>query len=141
MHDSNSDLLEVLGSDFQIIVLLGVGSYGSVYKARERSTGTIMAIKVIKPDSGKGQVHRSAIAEVDTLDALQADCPHICGRVYHPIAFGGRRGFILFLKYYDFDLRGIIESAPRGLSPPQVKCYARQLLAGVAFCRSRNILH
>ena len=46
---SLDDAAEVLGERFEVIDFLGQGGMGSVFKAREKSTGTIFAVKLLNP--------------------------------------------------------------------------------------------
>src|SRR5581483_1624478 len=41
---------EVLGGDFEIEALLGQGGMGAVYRARQRSTDALRAVKVMLPE-------------------------------------------------------------------------------------------
>ena len=43
---------------YDLLEELGVGGYGTVYRALQRHTGTVVAIKVVKPHDGQQRVAR-----------------------------------------------------------------------------------
>ena len=42
--------------DYEMITRLGGGSFADVYKAREKSTGDLVAIKILKKNIQNGQI-------------------------------------------------------------------------------------
>jgi serine/threonine protein kinase len=80
MSSSDAEQFETLAGEYQIIALLGSGTFGSVYRARERGSGMIVAMKLIKLDPATGEIDHSARTEVTTLQTLAA-CENIatCG--------------------------------------------------------------
>jgi serine/threonine protein kinase len=57
---------------YQLLAKLGEGGYGKVYKARDRTTGQIVAIKVLTADRGGDPLHRKRFEQefraANTLD-------------------------------------------------------------------------
>ena len=51
----NSSVLAALGQRYEILDEAGHGSMGSVYKARDRETGEIVALKLLKPEIASDQ--------------------------------------------------------------------------------------
>ena len=66
-----------------------------------------------------------------------------------PVAVGGqgvsaltRHGSVfMVMEYLDYDLGGLLETPEMRFSSVHIKCYAKQLLDGVAYMHSNNILH
>ena len=48
----------VLGGEFEIAGLIGEGGMGSVYEARQKSTGAVRAVKVMRAEIAKGEEFR-----------------------------------------------------------------------------------
>jgi len=53
---------------YEILELLGKGSFGQVFKCKDHKTGVVIALKVIK---NKKRFHQQAIVEVRVLDAIR----------------------------------------------------------------------
>ncbi|KAJ1654398.1 Cyclin-dependent kinase catalytic subunit [Dispira simplex] len=116
---------------------VGEGTYGVVYKARERTTGRIVAMKKIRLESEDEGVPSTAIREISLLKELDhenivrlLDIVHSEAKLY------------LVFEFLDLDLKRYMEStAPAGLTAQHVKSYMHQLVKGIAFCHSHRILH
>lgn len=55
---------------FELIEAIGQGSYGTVYKAREKSTGELKAIKIIQIE--KEEMLQSCIKELSFLEICKS---------------------------------------------------------------------
>jgi formylglycine-generating enzyme required for sulfatase activity/tRNA A-37 threonylcarbamoyl transferase component Bud32 len=66
----------VLGGDFEIAGLIGEGGMGSVYEARQRSTGATRAIKVMRADLAKGEQFRRRF-ELEARVASRIESDHV----------------------------------------------------------------
>ncbi|XP_031116998.1 probable serine/threonine-protein kinase At1g54610 isoform X2 [Ipomoea triloba] len=118
---------------------VGQGTYSNVYKARDRNSGKIVALKKVRFDTSEPESVKFMAREIIILQKLN-----------HPniIKLEGvatsRMQYSLYLVF-DFmpsDLSTIItrpDAAP--LTEPQVKCYMQQLLSGLQHCHERGILH
>lgn len=42
-----------IGDRYQIVARVGVGAVATIYRARETSTGTDVAVKVVRPEIGR----------------------------------------------------------------------------------------
>ena len=51
-------------SSFQKIEKIGEGTYGIVYKARDRKTGNLVALKKIRPESENECIPSTTILEI-----------------------------------------------------------------------------
>ncbi len=56
---------------YQKLEKIGEGTYGVVYKARDRNTGDIVALKKIRLESEEEGVPSTAIREISILKELQ----------------------------------------------------------------------
>nr|GME04763.1 probable serine/threonine-protein kinase At1g54610 [Ipomoea batatas]GME18339.1 probable serine/threonine-protein kinase At1g54610 [Ipomoea batatas] len=123
---------------FDKIDKIGSGTYSNVYKARDRKTGKIVALKKVRFDTSEPESIKFMAREILILQKL--DHPNI-------IKLEGlatsRMQFSLYLvfEYAQCDLSSIISRPDGRLTEPQVKCYMLQLLCGLQHCHERGILH
>ncbi|KAI3659877.1 hypothetical protein MP638_003377 [Amoeboaphelidium occidentale] len=122
---------------YQKIEKLGEGTYGIVYKAQNKETGTIVALKRIRLDDEDEGVPCTAIREIALLKELKH--PHIVKLVD---VLHTEKKLTLIFEYLDSDLKKYIDS----LSSPQLevnlaKGLLFQLLKGIEFCHEHRVLH
>ena len=73
---------------YQKLEKIGEGTYGVVYKAKHRDTGTIIALKKIRLEQEDEGVPSTAIREISLLKELQHPNIVRCAAV-HSITLGG----------------------------------------------------
>ncbi|XP_049348122.1 probable serine/threonine-protein kinase At1g54610 [Solanum verrucosum] len=118
---------------------VGQGTYSNVYKARDRKSGKIVALKKVRFDTSEPESVKFMAREIIILKKL--DHPNI-------IKLEGlatsRMHYSLYLVF-DFmqsDLTKLINHTQGiRLTQPQIKCYMEQLLSGLEHCHERGILH
>ncbi|VDD77464.1 unnamed protein product [Mesocestoides corti] len=132
--------------------IIGAGTYGTVYRAREKVTGRQFAIKKIVVDkySFDNGIPASTMREIGVLIELdQFKHPNIVG--VHEIIHEDRSISIVF-ECVDWDLRTYMDSLKKsgykpkglrngGLPGPLVKSFTRQLLDALRFCHQYKIIH
>ncbi|CAN0865316.1 Probable serine/threonine-protein kinase At1g54610 [Linum grandiflorum] len=118
--------------------LIGQGTYSNVYKARDRDSGKIVALKKVRFDTSEAESIKFMAREIMVLQKL--DHPNIIK--LEGIATS-RMQYSLYLvfDYMQSDLTRIISRPSQRLTEPQVKCYMQQLLMGLEHCHERGILH
>mmetsp|Transcript_3689 Transcript_3689/g.7057 ORF Transcript_3689/g.7057 Transcript_3689/m.7057 type:complete len:437 (-) Transcript_3689:487-1797(-) len=130
---------------FELLEQIGEGTYGEVWKARDRGTGEEVALKKVRMGQEREGFPLTAIREIKLLKTLRHENV-ICLK---EIVMGGRddeskRGkdsiFMVF-EYMDHDLFGLMDTPTIKFRPDQIKCYMHQLLTGLAYCHSREVLH
>ncbi|GFR96873.1 cyclin-dependent kinase 2 [Elysia marginata] len=123
---------------FQKIEKIGEGTYGVVYKAKEKVSGKHVALKKIRLDAESEGVPSTAIREIALLKELEhqnvvrlLDVIHCESKLY------------LVFEYLTKDLKKYMDSFPPSehLNPALIKSYMYQLLSGIAYCHSHRILH
>ncbi|KAH9691856.1 protein kinase domain-containing protein [Citrus sinensis] len=117
---------------------VGQGTYSNVYKALDRDTGKIVALKKVKFDTSEPHSVKFMAREIMILQKL--DHPNI---VKLEGLATSRMQYSLYLvfEFMQTDLARIISNPEGKLTEPQVKCYMQQLLSGLQHCHDRGILH
>ncbi|KAK9216392.1 hypothetical protein WN944_008401 [Citrus x changshan-huyou] len=117
---------------------VGQGTYSNVYKALDRDTGKIVALKKVKFDTSEPESVKFMAREIMILQKL--DHPNV---VKLEGLATSRMQYSLYLvfEFMQTDLARIISNHEGKLTEPQVKCYMQQLLSGLQHCHDRGILH
>ncbi|KAG0515782.1 hypothetical protein BDA96_10G307300 [Sorghum bicolor] len=115
---------------------VGEGSYSSVYKARERGTGRIVALKKVEFNRSESESVRFMAREIQFLRRL--DHPNVMK--LEGVATSRRSIYLVFDFMYD-DLARLVFRSGKCLTEPQIKCYMQQMLEGLQHCHERGILH
>jgi len=115
---------------------LGEGTYGIVYRAKNRETGQIVALKRIRLDSEDEGVPCTAIREISLLKELKH--PNIVSLfdVIHT-----EKKLTLVFEFCDLDLKKYMDQHNSIISKNTMKSFLYQLLRGVAFCHEKRVLH
>jgi serine/threonine protein kinase len=120
---------------YQKLEKIGEGTYGVVYKAKDKQTGRYIALKKIRLEYEDEGVPSTAIREISLLKELNhpnvvnlLDVVHYNCKLY------------LVFEFLDQDLKRYMDMVDR-LDPMLVKSYMWQLVNGVAFCHSHRVLH
>ncbi|KAI9175230.1 cyclin-dependent kinase 5 [Blastocladiella emersonii ATCC 22665] len=120
----------------QKIEKLGEGTYGIVYKAQNRDSGDIVALKRIRLDNEEEGVPCTAIREISLLKELkQANIV----RLYDVLHTDKK--LTLVFEYMDSDLKKYLDANNGDLDPAVVRQFLYQLLKGIAFCHEHRVLH
>ncbi|WVZ90917.1 hypothetical protein U9M48_037170 [Paspalum notatum var. saurae] len=124
---------------FEKLEKVGAGTYSSVYRARELATGRTVALKKVRFDSGEPESVRFMAREVLLLRRLRGH-PNVVG-LDGIVASRSSSALYLVFEYLDHDLAGLSSDPHVTFSEPQIKCYMRQLLEGLAHCHARGVMH
>lgn len=115
---------------------IGEGTYGVVYKAKDRVTGEIIALKKIRLEAEDEGIPSTAIREISLLKELQH--PNIV-RLYDVVHT--EQKLTLVFEFLDQDLKKYLDVNDKGLELPILKSFLFQLLTGVAYCHHHRVLH
>ncbi|KAK7072482.1 cyclin-dependent kinase 5 [Halocaridina rubra] len=115
---------------------IGEGTYGTVFKAKNRETQEIVALKRVRLDDDDEGVPSSALREICLLKELK----HKNIVRLHDVLHSDRKLTLVF-EHCDQDLKKYFDSLNGEIDPDIVKSFMFQLLRGLEFCHSRNVLH
>uniref|UniRef100_A0A6V1T4R7 Cyclin-dependent kinase 2 homolog n=1 Tax=Heterosigma akashiwo TaxID=2829 RepID=A0A6V1T4R7_HETAK len=121
---------------YQKLEKIGEGTYGVVYKAKDRVTNEIIALKKIRLEAEDEGIPSTAIREISLLKELQH--PNIV-RLYDVVHT--ERKLTLVFEYLDQDLKKYLDVCESGLEPAILQSFLYQLLRGVAYCHHHRVLH
>lgn len=126
-------------SSFQKLEKIGEGTYGVVYKAREKRTGKLVALKRIRPENENEGIPATTIREILLLRHLQHSTIIKLEEVIH-----NDGSMFLVFEYIETDLKRLMEDFTRRNTKFDEfvqKKMSFQLCTAVAFCHSRGIFH
>lgn len=115
---------------------IGEGTYGTVFKAKNKETQEIVALKRVRLDDDDEGVPSSALREICLLKELK----HKNIVRLHDVLHSDRKLTLVF-EHCDQDLKKYFDSLNGEIDPEVVKSFMFQLLRGLSYCHSRNILH
>lgn len=129
--------------DFEKIKRVGKGTYGVVFKAKNRINGEIVALKRFKMnnDSEEG-FPLTSLREINILRSF--DHPSII-KIKEVVAAESTSDCIfLVMEYMDYDLKALMDLMRKKKQPfcqSEVKCLMLQLLQGVKYLHDNWVLH
>ncbi|KAI8074691.1 kinase-like domain-containing protein [Gongronella butleri] len=115
---------------------IGEGTYAVVYRARQRETNRVVAVKKIKMGQFKDGLDLTAIREVKYLQELRH--PNIIELID---VFSHKTSLNLVLEYLDSDLEQVIKNKRLLFMPADIKAWMVMMLRGLDHCHRHYILH
>lgn len=131
---------------FQVLTQIGEGTYGQVYKAKDKNTGQLVALKKVRLENEKEGFPITAVREIKILRQLNhkniVNLREIVTDKQDAMDFRKDKGsFYLVFEYMDHDLMGLLESKMVDFTESHNASIMRQLLDGLAYCHRKNFLH
>ncbi|KAM6346693.1 cyclin-dependent kinase-like 2 isoform 2-T3 [Podargus strigoides] len=121
---------------YQVLGLVGEGSYGVVTKCRNKESGQIVAVKKFLESEDDAVVRRIAVREIKLLKQLRhenlVNLLEVCKK---------KKRWYLVFEFVDHTVLDDLEAFPNGLDYSRVRKYLFQIMRGIAFCHSHNIIH
>ncbi|KAK9904109.1 hypothetical protein WJX75_004762 [Coccomyxa subellipsoidea] len=129
---------------YERVKQIGEGTYGQVYLATDNKTNEFVALKKIRMDNEKEGFPITAIREIKLLKNLNHEnvinLKEIVRSQTHRC--NNNKGSIyMVFDYMDHDMTGLMERLGYKFTVPQIKCYMKQLLKGLAHCHHQGVLH
>ncbi|KAJ0105062.1 hypothetical protein Patl1_18255 [Pistacia atlantica] len=129
--------------EYEYLNKVNEGTYGVVYRARDKKTGEIVALKKVKMNVGRKEDYleygfpTSSLREINIL--LSFKHPSVV-RVKE-VVMDDFDSVFMVMEYMEHDLKGLMESMKFRFSTSDVKCLMLQLLEGVKYLHDNWVLH
>ncbi|XP_045388786.1 cyclin-dependent kinase-like 2 [Lemur catta] len=121
---------------YENLGLVGEGSYGMVMKCRNKDSGRIVAIKKFLESDDDKMVKKIAMREIKLLKQLRhenlVNLLEVCKK---------KKRWYLVFEFVDHTVLDDLELFPNGLDYKVVQKYLFQIINGIGFCHSHNIIH
>jgi len=121
---------------YDVVDVVGEGTYGVVHRARHRHSGLLVAIKQFKEADNNEQVRKTAIREIRVLKQLQHD--NIVS-LFDVFRDNGR--LYLVFEYVERALLQDLERCPNGLDKAFVRPLLYQLVSALDFIHTQGFVH
>ena len=122
--------------NYQKIEKVGEGTYGVVYKCRNKVNGELIALKKIRLENEDEGIPSTSIREISILKQLHH--PNIVS--LNDLVHGEKKLYLVF-EFLDHDLKKYLDLNNGPLAPQLVKSYLYQILLAIKYCHSKRILH
>lgn len=125
---------------YEVVDLLGSGSFGQVLRCKDHKTGAWVAVKLIR---NKQRLHQQALIEIDILGRLAEWDPKQKHNVVHMShSFHFRSHLCIATELLNINLYELVRaSAFSGLSLRLVRRIATQVLAALCLLRKHHVVH
>ncbi|KAG1885733.1 Pkinase-domain-containing protein [Suillus subluteus] len=114
------------------------GSYGIVFRARDKETGDIVALKKLKLDEEKHGFPITALREINALMSCHHDN---VVRIREVVVGDTLTQVFVVMDFIEHDLKTLLTLMPSPFLQSEIKTLMLQLLSAVAHCHSNWILH
>ncbi|XP_013446531.2 cyclin-dependent kinase G-2 isoform X2 [Medicago truncatula] len=124
--------------EFERLNKIDEGTYGVVYRAKDKKTGEVVALKKVKMEKEKEGFPLTSLREINIL--LSFHHPYIVD-VKEVVVGSSLDSIFMVMEYMEHDLKGLMESMKQPFSQSEVKCLMIQLLEGVKYLHDNWVLH
>ncbi|KAI5385220.1 cyclin-dependent kinase G-2 isoform X2 [Lathyrus oleraceus] len=124
--------------EFERLNKIDEGTYGVVYRAKDKKTGEVVALKKVKMEKEKEGFPLTSLREINVL--LSFHHPYIVD-VKEVVVGSSLDSIFMVMEYMEHDLKGLMESMKQPFSQSEVKCLMIQLLEGVKYLHDNWVLH
>lgn len=121
---------------YEKICRMGEGSYGVVYKCRNRETGQIVAIKKFVESEEDPLIKKIALREIRMLKQLKH--PNLVNLIE---VFRRKKKLHLVFEFCDLTVLNELEKHPRGVPEILTKRITWQLIQAVGYCHTHSCIH
>ncbi|KAK4164818.1 putative dual specificity protein kinase [Cladorrhinum sp. PSN259] len=125
---------------YEIIDVLGKGSFGQVVRCIDHKTGVLVAVKIIR---NKKRFHQQALVEVNILQKLREwDPKNKYSMVNFTHSFYFRGHLCISTELLDMNLYEFIKSnAFRGFSLKLIRRFTKQMLSSLNCLKQHKVIH
>ncbi|KAK4488778.1 hypothetical protein RD792_004565 [Penstemon davidsonii] len=124
--------------EFERLNKIDEGTYGVVYRAKDKKTGEIVALKKVKMEKEREGFPLTSLREINIL--LSFHHPSIVD-VKEVVVGSSLDSIFMVMEYMEHDLKALMETIKQPFSQSEVKCLMLQLLGGIKYLHDNWVLH
>ena len=128
-------------TEFQKLQEIGEGTYGTVYKARDKLTEQIVALKKVRMHNENDGFPITSLREINILTKMRH--PNIIN--LNEVVVGYKKDSIfLAFEYCEADIANLVDYITRKkeyLNLSEIKCLMLQLIKAVIYLHDNDIIH
>ncbi|KAE9610508.1 putative protein-serine/threonine kinase CMGC-CDK-PITSLRE family [Lupinus albus] len=124
--------------EFERLNKIDEGTYGVVYRARDKKTGETVALKKVKMEKEREGFPLTSLREINILLSFHH---RSIVDVKEVVVGSSLDSIFMVMEYMEHDLKGLMESMKQPFSQSEVKCLMIQLLEGVKYLHENWVLH
>ncbi|KAH0756318.1 hypothetical protein KY290_026588 [Solanum tuberosum] len=124
--------------EFEGLNRIDEGTYGVVYRAKDKKTGEIVALKKVKMEKEREGFPLTSLREINILLSLHH--PSIVD-VKEVVVGSSLDSIFMVMEYMEHDLKALMETMKKPFTQSEVKCLMLQLLHGVKYLHDNWVLH
>ncbi|XP_062226006.1 cyclin-dependent kinase G-2-like [Phragmites australis] len=124
--------------EFEQLNKINEGTYGVVYRAEDKKTGEIVALKKVKMEKEREGFPLTSLREINII--LSFHHPSIVD-VKEVVVGSSLDSIFMVMEYMEHDLKGVMETMKQPYTQSEVKCLMLQLLEGVKYLHDNWVLH
>ncbi|RRT61466.1 hypothetical protein B296_00017870 [Ensete ventricosum] len=124
--------------EFERLNKINEGTYGVVYRAKDKKTGEIVALKKVKMEKEREGFPLTSLREINIL--LSFHHPSVVD-VKEVVVGSSLDSIFMVMEYMEHDLKGLMETMKHPFNQSEVKCLMLQLFSGVKYLHDNWVLH
>ena len=124
--------------EFERLNKIDEGTYGVVYRAKDKKTGEVVALKKVKMEKEREGFPMTSLREINIL--LSFHNPSIVD-VKEVVVGSNLDSIFMVMEYMEHDLKALMETMKQPFSQSEVKCLMLQLLEGIKYLHDNWVLH
>ncbi|PKA54792.1 Cyclin-dependent kinase G-2 [Apostasia shenzhenica] len=124
--------------EFERLNKIDEGTYGVVYRARDKKTGEVVALKKVKMEKEREGFPLTSLREINILLSFHHSS---IVDVKEVVVGSSLDSIFMVMEYMEHDLKGLMETMKQPFSQSEVKCLMLQLLSGVKYLHDNWVLH
>ncbi|KAK1419974.1 hypothetical protein QVD17_29444 [Tagetes erecta] len=124
--------------EFERLNKIDEGTYGVVYRAKDRKTREIVALKKVKMEKEREGFPLTSLREMNIL--LSFHHPSIVD-VKEVVVGRNLDSIFMVMEYMEHDLKALMETMEQPFSQSEVKCLMLQLFEGTKYLHDNWVLH
>jgi len=125
-------------NEFEKLNHIDEGTYGVVFRARDKRSGEVKALKKVKMEKEREGFPMTSLREINIL--LSFKHPNIVN-VSEVVVGNSLDSIFMVMEFMEHDLKALMDSMRHPFTVAEVKCLMRQLLSGMAYLHDNWVLH